>query len=254
MNQLIDNKKELLLKSNLHTHERIETYDIYKVTFSTLDGQKLSIKVNTTDYGIAVVEAFLFLQSQNQTTTYQADTVQYIPIDSNDSYETETISAASNYLLHNHLHENNKVLVACFISLCNDDSTSNNIKQAECELLETEHSCNTVNDHFVHYKYNNDIGVQLSVDDIKKSCSYIWNSYLFCERVGFKYDSLQEFKQLEKDVRNPEELLFWTFLMCFYGQYDCHYPYTLYTRIKENAYDLFLLNSKYTSLLHDIIH
>lgn len=243
---------ETVIKSNLHTCEHVKDEDIYEVIFHTSHNQTFSVKVNTTDCGIAVVEAYLFVQHQIPTILRHTETIQYIS--NNSTQKVESIGLASKYLLQNHLHENNKILVACFISLCNKDSTTKNFELIEHELLESELSGNIANGNFLHYNYDRNMGVQFTINDIMKRCSYIWNTYLFTESVDFDFSCLKEFTQLKNDLSEPEELLFWTFLMCFYGQYDCYYPYTLYLRIKEDSYIKFLTDTKYPSLMHEIIH
>ena len=242
-----------VLKSNLNTYERAEKEDIYEVVLVSSDDKMTSVCVNTTDCGIAVVEAYLFLKQENPKLAYRAKSAQYTPLNSTSFYDPELIDNASNHLLSNYLCEANKTLVACYISLCNDDIYETSTEAIEHTLLQTEISHNTVNGRPYHYAYKEGYGAQLTIENIETRCSYIWKSYVFCERINLDFMSLNDFRKLSENIQNPEELLFWTFMMCFYGQCDCNYPYTLFIKIKENTFAPYLSGNQYQSLINAII-
>ena len=237
-----------VVKSRIKTRGFVEFYDFYEVVFENSDEQPVTIKVNANDSGIAVVEAYLYLKNTNPNQRYYGKSIQYIPADSADNYDIEIISKASNILLSEYLTEKNKLLVACFISLCNEDSTADTIEEIEKELLTTEISYNTIEGTLYHYHYTIEDGAQLSLVDIKERCNYIWSSYLFLESLDAEFILDNEFNRLRDAVFNPEELLFWTFLMCLLGQYDCQYPYTLFLRIRKNEYAEFLDQNTYPAI------
>ena len=237
-----------VVKNQMKTRGFVEFYDFYEVAFENSDEQPVTIKVNANDSGIAVVEAYLYLRNTNPDQYHYAKTVQYIPTNPADSYDVEIISKASNILLSEYLTEKNKLLVACFISLCNEDSAADTVEEIEKELLTTEIACNTIEGTLYHYHYTIKDGAQLSIVDIKERCNYIWSSYHFLESIDAEFIFDNEFNRLRDAVANPEELLFWTFLMCLLGQYDCQYPYTLFLRIRRNEYAEFLDQNTYPAI------
>lgn len=248
---MVDTKEPICLyvvKSRVKTYASIEPDDFYEVVFENADKLPVTVKVNANDSGIAVVEAYLYLKNKNPAQCHHAKSVQYISANHTDNYDATIISKASNILLSGYLTEKNKMLVACFISLCNEDSTADTIEEIERELLETEIACNTVDGELYHYHYTEKNGAQLNIDDIKEKCTYIWKSYLFLESLDADFWFDNEFYRLSDSVAEPEELLFWTFLMCLFGQYDCQYPYTLFLRIRENEYSKFLMQNTYPAI------
>lgn len=238
----------LIVRSRMKTCGSADPDDFYTVVFEKSNGQGVTVKVSTNNSGIAVVEAFLYLKKTNPDHCYYARSVQYIPPDPANIYHIEVICKASNILLSNYLNESNKLLVACFISLCNEDSSADTIEEIERELLAAEIGCNTVDGELYHYHYTEEDGAQLSIDDIKTRCSYIWGSYLFLEGLDTDFAFDNAFFRLRDSVDHPEVLLFWTFLMCLFGRYECQYPYTLFLRIKENSYADLLRQNTYPAI------
>ena len=234
----------LTIKSTYKTHTAVESDEFYEVVFASAGGQPVAVQVNANDSGIAVVEAYLHLQSVAPG-DYYAQTVRDL---SDGPHEVEAIDKASNILLAEHLTEQNRLLVACFISLCNGCCAGDTAEEVARELLNAEINCNTVNGELYHYRYTREEGAQLSIGDIKKRCGYIWQSHLFLEGMDVCFGFLREFYRLESSVKDPQELLFWTFLMCLFGGYDCQYPYTLFLCIKENRFGQFLAQDTYPAI------
>lgn len=220
----------------------------YRVEFITDDQKPITVMVQTKDEGVAVVEAYLHLKKSDPSLQLQARFVQYDPDQSGDIYEEEWISTASNYLLTKCLNEDNKVLVAGFISLCNTCSKAEQMDDILRELLQNELSCNTFNGELGYYQYTEEHGAQLSLEDIKTSYSSIWKWFDFVDSVNFDFSEMRQFEKLKKSVTDPEELLYWTFVMCQYARYNCYYPYTLFLRIRDNAYPSYLHNDAYSAL------
>lgn len=156
-------KHNLTLRSNLNTYERVEEEDIYEVVLISSDDKMISVCVNATDCGIAVVEAYLFTKRENPKLAYRAKSAQYTPLNSSSFYEPELIDNASNHLLPNYLCEENKTLVACYISLCNDEIYETSTEAIEQTLLEAEISYNTVNGRPNHYAYKEGIGARFAI-------------------------------------------------------------------------------------------
>lgn len=120
---------------------------------------------------------------------------------------------------------------------CN--SGDNGIK-TEMELLSYEISCNSVNAGIIEEcRGMSEQGIQISVEQIKKRCSYIWKSYLFAESTGMDFGMLQFYYKLRDNISDPDEMLFWTFRFCSWGGYDNPFPYTLYKGIIDGRFERF---------------
>jgi len=127
------------------------------------------------------------------------------------------------------------------------DSGENGIK-TENELLSYEISCNSVKTGIMEEcRGISEHGIQISVEQLKKRCSYIWQSYLFAESTGMDFEMLQFYYKLRDNISNPDEMLFWTFRFCSWGGYDNPFPFTLYKGIIEGRFEQFY--DKYESKL-----
>lgn len=243
MSQIIET-----IQASMQTYSPYHKNGIFRVGFVTDDDKPITIMVHTEDEGVAVVEAYLHLKNSNPGIQFRVKYVQYDPDQSGDIYEEEWISTASNYLLTKCLTEDNKVLVACFISLCNDCSKAEQMDDILRELLQEEISCNSVGGKLDLYQYTEERGAQLGLEDIKTRYSSIWKWFDFVDSVNFDFCEMQEFEELKASVTEPEELLYWTFVMCQYARCSCYYPYTLFLSIRDNAYPPYLHNDAYSSL------
>ena len=221
MNQLQD-----IIPSRIKIWQDAKPDEIYSVVFCDKMGRQIALKTNTNDSGIAVVTCYRYLKSVASTCEYRAVFVQYP-----GASDIEMISEASNILLA-HLDEDNSILVAAFISMFNTDSTATDIKKIERELKNAEESycgrsCR-------------------SVDDIKTAYRYIWKTYLFIESTGMvDFCTVNNFKELRDSVSDPHELLFWSILLCFWGDYDAKNPHALFQSIRERKYILYFKKDKY---------
>lgn len=241
------------LESNLRTGIELTDESLFEVVLRDPDGQRVSVSVHTADVGIAVVEAYLHLRRENPAVTYYAEIAKYtfnVPLWRGN---TKKIDMISNELLANYLTVENKLLVACFISRCNYNDPAADLEQAEERLLERELNCNRVNGELYLYDYTKDGGALLTVADIKDRYRSIWKSFIFVESMDFGFAADRDYYSLSEGPVEAEELLFWTYLLGFYGLYDCFYPYTLYLYIKKGTFDPYLTYGKYPELMGCIV-
>ena len=80
------------------------------------------------------------------------------------------------------------------------------------------------------------IGLDLSADEVRKVCSYIWNNYLLFEATG----ALMNVRRLHGrfgDTSDTRLALLWTYIFEQWAHYDCHLPYTLYRLLIEGGFD-----------------
>ena len=242
-----------VLESNLRTNMDLTDEDIYRITLRAPDGQREYVLVHAADVGIAVVEAYLHLRREHPEVSYYAELAEYSFDNPYWGGNTKKINLISNELLANYLTVENKLLVACFISLCDHNDPAADLEQAEERLLEHELNCNRVNGELYLYDYTKDGGALLTVADIKDRYRSIWKSFIFVESMNFGFAAMMDFDSLSEDTLEAEELLFWTYLMCFYGRYSCYYPYTLYLYIKKGTFDPYLTYGKYPELMGSIV-
>lgn len=76
---------------------------------------------------------------------------------------------------------------------------------------------------------------QLTTEQIKNIFHYIWKDYRFFESTGADFATMQFILRL-KETEDPIELLFWSFRLCAWGQYDNMLPYTLYRCIVDEKF------------------
>lgn len=242
-----------VLESNLRTNMDLTDEDIYRITLRAPDGQREYVLVHAEDVGVAVVEAYLHLRREHPEVSYYAELAEYSFDNPYWHGNTKKIDMISNALLANYLTVENKLLVACFISLCDHNDPAADLEQAEERLLEHELNCNRVDGELYLYDYTKDGGALLTVADIKDRYCSIWKSFVFVESMDFGFAAMMDFDSLSEDTLEAEELLFWTYLMCFYGRYSCYYPYTLYLYIKKGTFDPYLTYGKYPELMGSIV-
>ncbi len=221
--------------SSVKTYCRDEDKSVVVTAFSKCKKKNVSVCVKTSDDGIAAVEAFLFFRR-----TYGGE-ITLIQLEDANNYTSEIrrIGVLSNELLGNFLTADNKELVACFISCCDVESGDllTDISSAEKELLQFETSCNTASGvPLFGYTCIRDTGAILTADNIKDNHASIWKSHLFFESTGMDFCEMQFFMRLSKS-NDMELVLYCTFLMCLWGQYECRYPYTLYCKIKSRCFE-----------------
>lgn len=135
-------------------------------------------------------------------------------------------------------------LVNLFVEqeFCNSDEGG---IRTEAELLLYEVSCNSVNGEIIKTCHGiSESGIQISVDEIKERCSYIWKSYLFVESTGMDFMDIQFYWKLRDNITDPDELLFWTFRLCAWGEYENPFPYTLYKGLIDGRFRKFYDNYK----------
>lgn len=130
--------------------------------------------------------------------------------------------------------------VADLIYLFLDEEFYSNDIKNEKALLEYELRGNCLNVKLPEYcKEMSEKGVSLTIDEIKQRCSFVWEDYFFVESTGMTYDVLQFYKHLKKDITDPDELLFWTFRLCAWGECINPFPYTLYKGLIEGRFERF---------------
>lgn len=241
------------VESNLRTGIELTDESLFEVVLRDPDGQRVSVSVHTADVGIAVVEAYLHLRREHPEVSYYAELAEYSFDNPYWGGNTKKIDMISNELLANYLTVENKLLVACFISLCDRNDPAADLEQAEERLLERELNCNRVDGELYLYDYTKDGGALLTVADIKDRYRSIWKSFIFVESMNFGFAAMMDFDSLSEDTLEVPELLFWTYLMCFYGRYSCYYPYTLYLYIKKGTFDPYLTYGKYPELMGSIV-
>lgn len=116
-----------------------------------------------------------------------------------------------------------------------EENTAKGIATQE-QLFEQERARNYA-DNMPIYGYTATLehGAQLTTAQIKNTFHFIWKSYLFLEATDMNIEMMAFFRQIEKTV-DPDELLFWSFRFCAWGEYDNPLPYTLY---------LYIINGKW---------
>lgn len=135
----------------------------------------------------------------------------------------------------NHFDKKIADLVYLFL---NEECTSEGIDTIS-KLFEYEMSCNTSSGKLIYdYSATLETGAQLTIDYIKNRFNYIWKDYLFIESTDLHFDALQFYYHLEK-TEDPLELLFWSFRLCAWGNYDNKLPYTLYKCIVDERFKRF---------------
>jgi len=193
--------------------------------------EQTALKINTSDIGIAVVEGFIHLRNFDSLHQHKA-------IVAKCSEDVEPISNASNYLLKNHLTtEENRLLVAAFISLYNEEAMSVELGDIEKELLEEE----TV--------YNSEFA------DLKSVYRFIWRSHSFQECM-FASDFLtgNQFRVIKDSIGadDRDSILCWSTLLCFWSGHDGMHPYTLFKGIIEGDYTSYIASPTNKQFLHDL--
>ncbi len=79
-------------------------------------------------------------------------------------------------------------------------------------------------------------GLDLSAEEVRKVCSYIWNNYLLFEATG----ALMNIRRLHGHFAGTSDTrlaLLWTYIFEQWAHYDCHLPYTLYRLVLEGGFD-----------------
>lgn len=222
------------IKSTMCTHSDRRNHEEYSYLVNAVDkvsGEKLAVEVATTDYGIAVVDAYLYLRTRSQIVTITEVTC--------CSFEkTETIGVLTNYLLQNHLCEENKYLVACFCSSCDESETNEDLDSAIERLYKSEESSNTA--AFTCEKLINDYN---DPGQIKSKNGHIWGSYYFTESTGMMYEELRAFRKMEEST-DPDFLWYWTFAFTLWGEYDCYFPALLYCKICNGSLNKYVYSEQ----------
>ena len=250
---MTENSKPMIF-ARIKTHRSWEDEDLFEVLFTAETLPMLTVTVCATDESIAAVEALLHLRKERDMRPYQVKLVRCVTAGADDPDWVTVFSSACNYLLTHHLREENMILVACFLSLCNWNMPGDDLAAIEKELLRQELRCNCVEKTLYHYDYTEAGGAKLTPKQILFRCGHIWTSYLFAESLGLLLGPMVAMEKVVKTVTDPEELLYWTFLLSFYGQYDCLYPYTLFLRIKEDTYAPYIAANQFpelTALLYE---
>lgn len=116
-----------------------------------------------------------------------------------------------------------------------EESTAEGIATPQ-KLFECEYARNCANGNALYgYTAMPENGAQLTTVQIKNIFYYIWKNYLFLESTGMDFRMLQFFREIQK-TENPDELLFWSFRFCAWGDYDNMLPYTLYRCIVDGRF------------------
>lgn len=130
--------------------------------------------------------------------------------------------------------------IADLVNLFVEQEFSSSEIRTEAELLLEEISCNSVNGKIIKTCHGiSESGIQISVDEIKERCSYIWKSHLFIESTGMDFMDIQFYWKLRDKITDPDELLFWTFRLCAWGEYENPFPYTLYKGLVDGRFEKF---------------
>lgn len=104
------------------------------------------------------------------------------------------------------------------------------------KLFELERTRNFANGKPLYdYKATMENGARLTTAQIQKIFHYIWKNYLFGESTGMNFRMIQFFREIQK-TEDPDELLFWSFRFCAWGEYDNLLPYTLYRYIVDGRF------------------
>lgn len=104
------------------------------------------------------------------------------------------------------------------------------------KLFERERARNFANGKALYgYTATLENGAQLTTAQIQNIFHYIWKNYLFLESTGMDVRMMQLFREIQK-TEDPDELLFWSFRFCAWGEYDNMLPYTLYRCIVDERF------------------
>ena len=104
------------------------------------------------------------------------------------------------------------------------------------KLFELERTRNFANGKALYdYTATLENGTRLTTAQIQKIFHYIWKNYLFGESTGMNFRMIQFFREIQK-TEDPDELLFWSFRFCAWGEYDNLLPYTLYRCIVDGRF------------------
>ena len=79
-------------------------------------------------------------------------------------------------------------------------------------------------------------GLDLSAEEIKRVCSYIWNNYLLFEATGALLPIFRLHGKHSGDT-NIVSLLLWTYIFEQWAHYDCQLSYTLYRLLLDGGFD-----------------
>ena len=102
-----------------------------------------------------------------------------------------------------HLCEENKYLVACFCSSCDESETNEDLDSAIERLYKSEESSNTA--AFTCEKLINDYN---DPGQIKSRNGHIWGSYYFTESTGMMYEELRAFRKIHK--KRTSDMQIWS--------------------------------------------
>ena len=180
---MTENSKPMIF-ARIKTHRSWEDEDLFEVLFTAETLPMLTVTVCATDESIAAVEALLHLRKERDMRPYQVKLVRCVTAGADDPDWVTVFSSACNYLLTHHLREENMILVACFLSLCNWNMPGDDLAAIEKELLRQELRCNCVEKTLYHYDYTEAGGAKLTPKQILFRCGHIWTSYLFAESLG----------------------------------------------------------------------
>lgn len=110
----------------------------------------------------------------------------------------------------------------------------------EEELLKYEADCNTADGKVISECSGiGKNGIAISTEQLKRLFSSIWKSHLFVESSMLDFMDMQFHWKLKETVEDPDELLFWTFRFCAWGDYRNYLPYTLYKGLLDGRFAKF---------------
>lgn len=136
------------------------------------------------------------------------------------------------------LNSKNADLIALFLD---EECTASGLDTPE-KLFRSEKKY--ITEHLLQsYPGTKETGAQLSIARIITIFDYIWEDPNFWEETGMNYDMIHFARNLQK-TEDPDELLFWSFRFCSWGNSINNLPYTLYKGIIDGRF-----NSYYNSYL-----
>ncbi len=120
------------------------------------------------------------------------------------------------------LNEENRDLVAHVIPYVNGVSEQA-LKRSEMEYVESKGGVGKT-------------GLDLSADEIRKLCSYIWSNHILFEATGAD-TSVYSLHRKQEKPDDPLSALLWTYIFEQWAHYDCRLPYTLYRLLIDGGFD-----------------
>ena len=206
-----------LLSSCTLNADSDDVYWLYEVCFTDV-----TLYVTAFDYSDAMVRALLYRGDNSHPTSINEYDVFEMMEEGNGSVHTYVFDDRIQPLL-SRLTEANRDFVAHAI-LYVDGMTEDDLRHFESDHIERT------------LKKSNCTALDLTADEVRDSCSYIWNNHIIFESTGALL-SVIRLHGKHKDETDPMLALIWTYVFEKWAHYDCRLSYTLYRLILDGELD-----------------